>query len=89
VGPFIASKTFFTGENAHNLVNVQFVYLAVACAGVAIGVLFLFTKLPEVSEEMLNSSTVEENFAIDEFGNEIGQKPLYKQYNMIFAFIGT
>lgn len=86
IGPLIASKFFFTGKNAHNLVNVQFVYLAVACAGVAIAVLFLIAKLPEVSEEMLNSTTVE-NFAIDEFGNEIGQGPLYKQYNMIFGFI--
>jgi FHS family L-fucose permease-like MFS transporter len=86
IGPLIASKFFFTGKNAHNLVNVQFVYLAVACAGVAIGVLFLVAKLPEVSEEMLNSSTVE-NYATDEFGNEVGQGPLYKQYNMIFAFI--
>jgi FHS family L-fucose permease-like MFS transporter len=82
----IASKFFFSGKNAHNLVNVQFVYLAVACAGVAIAILFLVAKLPEVSEEMLNNTTVE-NFAIDEFGNEIGQGPLYKQYNMIFGFI--
>jgi FHS family L-fucose permease-like MFS transporter len=87
IGPLIASKFFFTGKNAHNLVNVQFVYLAVACAGVAIAILFLVAKLPEVSEEMLNSSTAVENFAIDEFGNEIGQGPLYKQYNMIFGFI--
>lgn len=104
IGPLIASKFFFTGANAHNLTNVQFVYLgkrqfspttvlrlltspiAVACAGVLIGVLFLVTKLPEVSEEMLNSST-SENFATDEFGNEVGQGPIYKQYNMIFAFI--
>lgn len=86
IGPLIASKFFFSGKNANNLVNVQFVYLAVACAGVAIAILFLVAKLPEVSEEMLNSSTVE-NFAIDEFGNEIGQGPLYKQYNMIFGFI--
>jgi FHS family L-fucose permease-like MFS transporter len=82
----IASKFFFSGKNANNLVNVQFVYLAVACAGVAIAVLFLVTKLPEVSEEMLNSSTVED-FATDQFGNEIGQGPLYKQFNMIFGFI--
>lgn len=87
IGPLIASKFFFTGKNAHNLVNVQFVYLAVACAGVAIAVLFLVAKLPEVSEEMLNSSTAVENFATDEFGNEIGQGPLHKQYNMIFGFI--
>jgi FHS family L-fucose permease-like MFS transporter len=87
IGPLIASKFFFTGANANNLVNVQFVYLAVACAGVAIAILFLVSKLPEVSEEMLNSSTQTENFATDEFGNEIGQAPLWKQYNMIFAFI--
>lgn len=87
IGPLIAGKYFFTGENANNLTNVQFVYLAVACAGVAIAVLFLVAKLPEVSEEMLESSTVKENFARDEFGNEIGQGPLRKQYNMIFAFI--
>ena len=88
IGPLIASKFFFSGENANNLVNVQFVYLAVACAGVAIAVLFLVAKLPEVSEEMLNSSTTtSENFATDEFGNEIGNGPLYKQYNMIFGFI--
>lgn len=86
IGPLIASKFFFSGENANNLVNVQFVYLAVACAGVAIAVLFLVTKLPEVSEEMLSSSTIE-NFAVDEEGKEIGQGPLYKQYNMIFGFI--
>jgi FHS family L-fucose permease-like MFS transporter len=83
----IASKFFFTGKNANNLVNVQFVYLAVACAGVAIAVLFLVSKLPEVSEEMLNSSTVVEDYATDEFGNEVGQGPIWKQYNMIFGFI--
>ncbi|KAL3418504.1 major facilitator superfamily transporter [Phlyctema vagabunda] len=87
IGPLIASKFFFSGSNAHSLTNVQFVYLAVACAGAAIGVLFLIAKLPEVSEEMLNSSTSEEMLAVDEFGNEIGNAPLYRQYNMIFGFI--
>jgi FHS family L-fucose permease-like MFS transporter len=86
IGPLIASKFFFSGKNANNLVNVQFVYLAVACAGVAIAVLFLVTKLPEVSEEMLNSSTFEDA-TTNEFGDEIGQGPLYKQFNMIFGFI--
>ncbi len=36
VGPLIASKAFFTGASNNNLVNVQYVYLAVACAGVAV-----------------------------------------------------
>jgi FHS family L-fucose permease-like MFS transporter len=87
IGPLIAAKFFFTGENANNLTNVQFVYLAVACAGVAVGILFAVSKLPEVSEAMLAGSTEEENFAIDDLGNEIGQGPLHQQYNMIFAFI--
>ncbi|KAF4624045.1 hypothetical protein G7Y89_g14129 [Cudoniella acicularis] len=87
IGPLIASKFFFTGKNLNNLVNVQFVYLAVSCAAATIAILFLVTKLPEVSEEMLNSSTPTEDLPIDEYGNEIGQGPLYKQYNMIFGFL--
>ncbi|CAM6112188.1 unnamed protein product [Calypogeia fissa] len=86
IGPLIASKFFFTGANAHNLVNVQFVYLAVACAGVCIAVLFIFSKLPEVPTAMLESSTVE-SFDVDQSGQEIGKGPLWKQYNMIFGFI--
>ena len=52
IGPLVASKAFFSGENADSLVNVQYVYLAVACAGAAVGLLFFFTKLPEVGEEV-------------------------------------
>lgn len=36
VGPLIASKAFFSGSSNGNLVNVQYVYLAVACAGAAV-----------------------------------------------------
>ncbi|KAK8080815.1 Major facilitator superfamily transporter [Apiospora hydei] len=85
--PLIASKFFFSGENANSLTNVQFVYLAVACAGAAIGVLFFFAKLPEVSKEALATQTTADNPAIDHYGAEVGSGPLYKQYNMIFAFI--
>lgn len=77
IGPLIASKFFFTGENQNNLTNVQYVYLAVACAGAAVAVLFLVTKLPEVSEPVFDEDSAE--YA------DVG--PLYKQYNMIFAFL--
>ncbi|KAB2572895.1 Major facilitator superfamily [Lasiodiplodia theobromae] len=87
IGPLIASKFFFSGANANSLTNVQFVYLAVACAGVAVGILFAVSKLPEVSEEQLSGKDAVDNLAQDEFGREIGAGPLYKQYNMIFAFI--
>jgi FHS family L-fucose permease-like MFS transporter len=55
-GPFIASKYFFTGENASNLTNVQWVYLAVALLGVSISFLFIFTDLPETSEAELEAA---------------------------------
>lgn len=81
IGPLIASKFFFTGANATSLTNVQFVYLAVSIAGVAVAVLFFFSKLPEVSESALNGGgDVESPFASDE-------KPLKKQYNMWFGFL--
>jgi FHS family L-fucose permease-like MFS transporter len=86
VGPLIASKFFFSGENANNLTNVQYVYLAVACLGVAVAVLFIFTKLPEVSEATLAENSNIEIIAVDDLGNAIGQGTIWKQYNMFFAF---
>lgn len=85
IGPLIASKAFFSGEGSDNLTNVQYVYLAVACAGAAVGVLFFFAKLPEVSAAVLEGTTTADNPASDTFGEEIGAGPLYKQYNMLFA----
>jgi len=86
VGPLIASKFFFSGSNANNLTNVQYVYLAVACLGVAVMVLYIFTKLPEVSEATLAENANIEVMAVDEEGNQIGQGSIWKQYNMFFAF---
>ena len=91
VGPLIASKAFFSGANNNNLTNVQYVYLAVACAGVAVGVLFFFSKLPEVEEQAVRRGSIitEETLevGVDQYGNIIGDAPLYKQYNMIFGAI--
>jgi len=88
IGPLVASKAFFSGANQNNLTNVQYVYLAVACAGVAVGVVFFFARLPEVSEETnRRNSIVAEELAIDRSGKLVGQGPLYRQYNMIFGFI--
>jgi len=83
IGPLIASHAFFNGENQYNLTNVQFVYLAVACAGLAVNILFIFTRLPEVSEEVLQAMAAAEagDASVD------ADKPFYKQFNCIFAFI--
>ncbi|KAG9751734.1 MFS general substrate transporter, partial [Aureobasidium melanogenum] len=86
IGPLIASKAFFSGKNANNLTNVQFVYLGVACLGVAVAILFVFAKLPEIAEEARRSnSLVEPEHDIE--GREIGQGSIWKEYNMIFGFI--
>lgn len=86
IGPLIASKAFFSGKNANNLTNVQFVYLGVACLGVAVAILFVFAKLPEVAESaMRNNSIVEPEH--DAVGREIEQGPIYREYNMICGFI--
>lgn len=77
IGPLIASKFFFTGGNENNLTNVQYVYLAVACAGAAVGVLFFCTRLPEVSEPVFDETSSD----LPDVG------PLHKQYNMFFAFL--
>ena len=83
VGPLIASKAFFSGENSNNLTNVQYVYLAVACAGAAVAVVFFFAKLPEVEEQAVRRGSIitEETLevGVDQYGNVIGDGPLYKQ----------
>ena len=90
IGPLVASKAFFSGENQNSLENVQYVYLAVACAGAAVAVLFFFSKLPEVQEEakketarrgsVAQDATLE--LGVDDAGNVIGDEGLFKQYNL-------
>ncbi|KAI7157473.1 L-fucose:H+ symporter permease-like protein [Hortaea werneckii] len=90
IGPLIASKAFFSGEASDDLTNVQYVYLAVACAGAAVAVLFFFAKLPEVKEDTGRRGSVTDatlEMAVGADGKVIGEGPLYKQYNMIFGFI--
>ncbi|KXL47995.1 hypothetical protein M433DRAFT_5639 [Acidomyces richmondensis BFW] len=91
IGPLIASKAFFTGASQGNLTNVQYVYLAVSCAGMAVAVMFFFAKLPEVAEQTTRRGSVIEDstleLGVDANGRVIGEGPLYKQYNMIFGFI--
>lgn len=87
IGPLIASKFFFSGEHADSLNSVQYVYLAVACAGVAVAVLFIFAKMPEVTEEMLAGTATSDSPQSNAFGQEVGAGPLRKQYNMIAAAV--
>ncbi|KAG8857415.1 hypothetical protein FRB96_005714 [Tulasnella sp. 330] len=86
-GPLIASKYFFSGGNADNLTNVQFVYMAVAGLGVLLGGLFLIIALPEVSEAELQAEAND----LADGGGEVEDaqlaKPFIKQYRPIFGFV--
>ncbi|CAF1993446.1 unnamed protein product [Rotaria magnacalcarata] len=82
IGPLIASKLFFSGKNATNLENVKYVYIAVACTAVLVALFFIFTKLPEVITDDEDPAGI-----MDEAEANSQVKPLWKQYNMIFAFI--
>lgn len=91
IGPLIASKVFFSEGGSDDLTSVQYVYLAVACAGAAVAVLFFFARLPEVSEAVVEGTSTADNPDLvsgrDEHEHEgVGSGPLYRQYNMLFAF---
>ncbi|CAF3898685.1 unnamed protein product [Adineta steineri] len=80
IGPLIASKVFFSGENADNLDNVKYVYIAISCTAILVAIVFIFSKLPEVI-------IADEDFYDTTDTIKIQTKPLWKQYNMIFAFV--
>jgi FHS family L-fucose permease-like MFS transporter len=84
-GPFIASKYFFTGENASNLVNVQYVYLAVSLLGLIVGALFIVSPLPETSEQELQAEVDKEN---QNAGRETqANDSFFRQYRPLFGFV--
>jgi FHS family L-fucose permease-like MFS transporter len=82
-GPFIASKYFFSGSNASNLTNVQWVYLAVALMGAFIAFLFTIYTLPETSEAELEQQvqTAAEMTGLDSRTD----LPFYKVCRFVYA----
>ncbi|BGP48236.1 hypothetical protein JCM10450v2_004108 [Rhodotorula kratochvilovae] len=79
LGPLIASKTFLTEKEKDSLTSVQYVYLAVACLGIAVAILFIFATLPEITEESLEEQQ-------DDAGIADG-RPLWKRKHTVFGFI--
>ncbi|GAA5978186.1 hypothetical protein JCM5350_007425 [Sporobolomyces pararoseus] len=79
IGPLIASKAFYGHGQEKSLGGLQYTYLAVACLGAAIIILFAFAKLPEISEAMVAES--QESFGI------VDERPLYKRKHTIFGFL--
>lgn len=84
-GPFIAAKYFFSGDNANNLTNVQWVYLAVALMGAFIAFMFVITKLPETSEAELEEQV---QAAAEMTGlNTTTDQSFFKQYRVFFGWL--
>lgn len=82
-GPLIASKYFFGEDVKHSNNNVQYVYLAVAIAGVCVAAAYLFTKLPEPD---LSDATAQENQIITSMdGSEESKKMTYARIFYGFA----
>ncbi|CAE6406231.1 unnamed protein product [Rhizoctonia solani] len=81
-GPLIASKYFFSKENANDLTNVQWVYLAVALLGVAIALLFVFIDLPETSEAELEA-------AVQAAAELSGQPRIWFGWIAQFVYVGA
>ncbi|GAA5845467.1 hypothetical protein JCM9279_003043 [Rhodotorula babjevae] len=79
LGPLIASKTFLTEKEANSLTSVQYVYLAVACLGAAVAVLFVFAKLPEITEENLEDE--------QEAAGVADVRPLWQRKHTVFGFV--
>merc|ERR1712093_703932 len=79
LGPLIASKTFLTEAESDSLTSVQYVYLAVACLGAAVAVLFTFAKLPEITEDNLEDE--------QEAAGIADPRPLWKRKHTVFGFL--
>lgn len=79
-GPMIASRWFFTGANATSLDTVQWVYLAVACFGLLLNILFFFCPLPEITEDALSEELQLAGISQDD-------KPFWKQWHCIFGWV--
>ncbi|TDZ20005.1 Glucose/galactose transporter [Colletotrichum orbiculare MAFF 240422] len=65
--------------------RVKFVYLAVSCAGVAVAVLFFFTRLPEISEQTIEDAGPSADAVPGH--RAVGEGPIYKQLNLVFAAV--
>ncbi|KAK4054492.1 hypothetical protein OIV83_000986 [Microbotryomycetes sp. JL201] len=82
VGPLIASKYFFSDSkdsDNHSLGSIQFVYLAVACLGATVAVLFFFAKMPEISEAAMTDMQEQQGYRDD--------RPLWKRKHCMLGFV--
>jgi FHS family L-fucose permease-like MFS transporter len=77
LGPLVASKLFFGGENEvqSDLGNVQIVYIVIAGIVLLIAGLFVRTPLPEIKESELVSA------------ESLDRKPIIKHGNLVYGVI--
>lgn len=76
LGPVIAAQLFFSEtNNSSNLDSVKFVYLVIGGVVLFMGILFYFTKLPEIKESRLVTSPLQDS------------KPLFSHKNFTSAIV--
>ena len=78
VAPVLGSYVFFAFDDDRALQNVQWVYLAIACFVFLLATVFLFSKIPEITDADMA-------FQAEQTHAGEGDQPFRKQYRLFHA----
>ncbi|KAF5004746.1 hypothetical protein FDECE_8773 [Fusarium decemcellulare] len=78
IAPVLGSYVFFNFDDDKALANVQWVYLSIAVFVLLLAVLFLVSKIPEITDADME-------FQAQETHADADQKPFWKQYKLFHA----
>ncbi|GAA6040127.1 hypothetical protein JCM8097_002039 [Rhodosporidiobolus ruineniae] len=78
IGPQIASHTFLK-DDSEDLDQLQWTYVGVAGLGALLFVLFIFSKLPEITED--DNEEAQEEFGV------VDDRPLWKRKHTVLGFV--
>lgn len=79
IGPMLASELFFSEKNSRNFHGAQYVYIAVACVATLVALLFACSTVPKGDHDDRQAAAKRTKRT----------SPLWKQYNLILAFLAT
>ncbi|KAJ3521690.1 hypothetical protein NM208_g13178 [Fusarium decemcellulare] len=78
IAPVLGSYVFFNFDDDKALANVQWVYLSIAVFVLLLAVLFLVSKIPEITDADME-------FQAQETHSDADQKPFWQQYRLFHA----
>ena len=80
MAPLLASRVFFKQTDPHDLSNVQWTYLGIACFVFLLAVVFYFAPIPEVTDADM-ALQAEQSSGLTGYID----KPMRKQYKLFFG----